>query len=251
MVINLKKDGIKKERDFKKCIFPFIMSIITFVIGYWFFYLSKGNPFSLRIKIILIGYLPTIIFITLLLICYFKCKTQKSQQAINVITSILTFFLLVYYIGAIFMSAMLEFMNPITEVKYYKDKINNSLLKVFPIDIPKDVLNVKFIYFPGFLQAGTGLSLYYVDNNMTIEKFDKKYSSKAEWIGYLNNYNEKEGLLNGAFFNTPADDKNEDDYIIYLVDSHCDDSGYCNHGSFLFTSFNEKTKEVIFKSEVW
>ena len=44
---------------------------------------------------------------------------------------------------------------------------------------------------------------------------------------------------------------NENDYIIYLVAGECDDSGYCNHGEFLFSAFNEKTNEIIYKSEVW
>ena len=92
---------------------------------------------------------------------------------------------------------------------------------------------------------------YFDDIKKLINKFDKKYRFKAEWIGHINEYNEKNGLLSGAFSNTPSQYKNENDYIIYLVKSRCDKSGYCNHGDFLLAAFNKKTNEVIFKSEEW
>ena len=231
--------------------FQLIMTIITFIIGCGFFYLSKGDPIFLRIKIMLIGYLPFIIFLTLLLICYFKCNTIPSQYVITTITAILTFFLLGYYISAIFICAFEEAENPITDVRYYKGKVNGNLLKVFPTDIPNDVEDVSFIYSPGVLQAGTDVALYYVDKNMNIDKFDKKYRPISEWVGHVREYNDKDGLLSGAFSNTPYKYKNENDYIIYLVKSRCDKSGYCNHGNFLFAAFNEKTNEVIFKSSEW
>lgn len=247
----MEKAVIKKEKDFKKCIFPFIMTIITFIIGCGFFWLSKGDLFNLRIKILFIGYLPATIFLALLLIGFFKCNTKESKDVITIPSVILTFLLLGYYVCAIFICAFEEAENPITDVKYYKDKVNGSLLKVFPKEIPDNVEKVEFIYSPGVLQGGTEIALYYVDKNMTIDKFDKVYKSKAEWIGHAKDYNEKKGLLAGGFSNTPAEYKNDDDYVIYLVESRCDNSGYCNHGDFLFVAFNEKTNEVIFKSEDW
>ena len=81
--------------------------------------------------------------------------------------------------------------------------------------------------------------------------FNEKYKDNAIWIGNIDEYDEKEGLLTGAFSNTPAYDKNSSDYVIYLYEDYCDDSGYCNHGEFLFAAFNEKTSEVIYKHEYW
>lgn len=149
------------------------------------------------------------------------------------------------------MSAILEAINLITDTKYYKDKVNGHLLEVFPKDIPTNAEEVNFFYSPDFLQGGSSIALYYIDKDMTIDKFDEKYKFKAEWVGYFEDYNDKDGLLTGAFLNTPAQYNNENDYIIYLVNSRCDNSGYCNHGNFLFTSFNKNTNEIIFKSENW
>ena len=86
---------------------------------------------------------------------------------------------------------------------------------------------------------------------MTKENFDKEYKNKAIWIGHKEEYTEKEGLLSRVFTYTPSYYKNENDYIIYLIEGRCDDSGYCNHGDFLIAAFNEKTNEVIFSSGEW
>ncbi len=247
----MEKEVIKKEKDFKKSKFPFIMTIITFIIGYIFFYSSKGNPLNLKMKILLIGYLPTFLFLALFLISYFKCSTEKSKAVITILSSILTLFLFGYYISAIFICAFEEAENPITDVRYYKDKVNGSLLKAFPKEIPNNVEKVEFYYAPGVLQGGTNYSLYYIDKNMTLDKFAQKYKDHAIWIGHKDEYNEQSGLLTGAFSYTPAEYNNEDDYIIYLMEGKCDHSGYCNHGDFLIAAYNEKTNEVIFKSEQW
>lgn len=246
------EDAVKKERKFKKCIFPFIMTIITFLIGCFFGSLCLGRPFSIVAVIeFFISFLPCINFLTITLVCYFSCNTQKSKIIINVITAFFTLALMEYYVIAIFICAFMEVLNPVTDVRYYTKHINRGDLEVFPEEIPDNVEDVEFIYAPGVLQGGTEMALYYVDKNMTIEEFDNKYKDKAEWVGHINEYNIKRGLLSGAFSNTPAYDNNEEDYIIYLVKSRCDDSGYCNHGNFLLAAFNEKTNEVIFKEEGW
>ena len=86
---------------------------------------------------------------------------------------------------------------------------------------------------------------------MTDEIFMKKYKNKAIWIGHIDEYTDKKGLLSGVFNNTPAHDKNINDYTIYLMDGDCDNSGYCNHGNYIIAAFNKKTHEVIFSSEQW
>ena len=89
------------------------------------------------------------------------------------------------------------------------------------------------------------------DASMDLNKFNKKYEDKAIGIGNIEDLNDENDFISGAFSYTPAEDNNENDYIIYLFDGSCDDSGYCNHGDFLFAAFNEKTKEVIYKLEDW
>lgn len=240
------------KEKIKRCKFPFIMSIITFIIGCFFAQSSIGIPVKGQFVILLLGFLPFIIFIGITLLSYRFSRNIETKNMFNCITGIFVFFLLLYYLVAIFECGFIEATNPITDIKYYKHYINGSYLtQVFPSRIPKNVDNIQFYYAPGMLQAGTNYSLYYVDKNLTKEEFDKRYREKAIWIGHKSEYTEKSGLLAGAFSFTPVDYSDEDNYIVYLIVGNCDDSGYCNHGEFLFVAYKEETHEVVFRAEFW
>lgn len=260
----LKKDIIHKDQNnntiiektnistFKKCRFSVIICIITFLIGIFLSYDSVGVPIKAKLTILLVSFFPFVLFLIIILIIYKFRKRKKVVFTFKILSIIITCLLLFYYFYALFFVLLEEATNPITNPKYYNHYVSSSRLKsVFPKKIPNDVKKIEFYYAPGILQGGTNYSLYYIDKNMTIDKFDKKYKEKAIWIGHKEEYIKEEGLLTGAFSYTPANYKNEDDYIIYLVESYCDDSGYCNHGNFLLAAYNEKTHEVIFKAKQW
>jgi len=238
---------------FKKIRFPLIMSIITFLIGIFLSYDSIGFPFVAKLIIFIAAFTPCILFVIFMIVIYKNKKKKKVVSVFKTISIVVTCLLLFYYFIAMFVVVFTEATNPMTNHKYYSYYIFTTpgLKKAFPSKIPKDAENIKFYYAPGVLQGGTRYTLYYVDKNMTLSKFDKKYKKQAEWIGHKDEYTEKSGLLGGAFYSTPAEYKNENDYIIYLIDGNCDDSGYCNHGNFLIAAFNEKTKEVVYSTESW
>ena len=79
----------------------------------------------------------------------------------------------------------------------------------------------------------------------------KNIEVKLSGLVQKKEYTEKSGLFAWAFSNTPVEYKIEDDYIIYIVNNHCDNSSYCNHGDFLFVAFNDNTIELIYKSKEW
>ena len=136
--------------------------------------------------------------------------------------------------------------------KYYKFFVNSDeLTKVLPKQIPDNVKNVQFYYAPSVLQCSTDYILYYIDENINLDKFNDYFKDKAIWIGHKKEYTEKIGLLTGIFSFTPAKYKNEDDFITYLIEVECDDSGYCNHGEYLFPAINENTNEIIYESSSW
>ena len=247
----MKDENIIKKRKLKKCLLPFIMTIITFIIALWFFLTSRGDPTFLRMKIIFFGLLPFILFFILFLISYFKCHSEKVRKAITTTCCVLVFFVCIYYMGVIFITAFEETENPARDIKYYKDIVYGKLLNAFPKKIPEDAENVQLFYSPGALQAGTKYVLYYVDRNMSIDKFDKAYRNKAKWIGHINDYDSSPGIFFGLVSYDLVAFNNSNDFIIYLIDSHCNNVDRCNHASFLFSAFNEKTKEVIYVSEEW
>lgn len=247
---------IYDEKDisvFKKIRFPLIMTILTFMVGCLLAYTSIGIPFGKALFIIfLASYIPFILFLIITLLCYHFGNQKQVRFVFKAISAIFACLLMYYYIIALFLILAMEAENPVTDVKYYRHYVGGTeLTKVFPKKIPDHVENIEFYYAPGFLQAGTNYMLYYVDKDMTADQFNQNYKDKAIWIGHKNEYTEKEGLLAGAFSFAPVDYKDEDTYIIYLADGECDDSGYCNHGKFLLTAYNEKTHEVIFRAESW
>lgn len=236
---------------FKHSKLSIIIGIITLLIGI-LIYLSTaiGLPVKEKSIIFFASFIPFFIFLVITTSSYhFKEKYKKSLKIISIILSLL---LIPYYFIALFVCMLLSAINPITDYKYYTYYVTDERLKkIFPTKIPSNTKNIEFYYAPGILQGGTTYSLYYIDDNMTKEIFNKKYKNKAIWIGHKEEYTQKEGLLSRAFVYTPAYYANEDDYIVYLIEGKCDDSGYCNHGSFLIAAFNEKTNEVVFSSEQW
>ncbi len=243
------KESIKSV--LKNLNFSFILGIIIFVIGCLFVLISKGNILKTRLLISLIGFIPFIIFLSIIMIKK-KFVIEKNKNSFNTIIFFLLPLFFLYYFVSIYICVIIEAINPITDIKFYKNKIKGTeLLKVFPKEIPTDVENIKFYYAPGILQGGTEYILSYTDKNLSFEEFDLKYKKMAIWIGYKEEYTENNGLITGIFSNTIVEYKNENDYIIYLIEGKCDNSGYCNHGDYLFAAFNEKTNEVIYKSEQW
>ena len=212
--------------------------------------IAIGISIKEQLIIMLISFLPFLIFLLITIFSYYH--KEKYKIVIRVITIILSILLIGYYFIATFLCIILQSLNPVINPNYYNYYIQTSNLKEkFPNKIPNNAENIKFIYSIGIFQGGTIYSLYYIDNKMTDEIFMKKYKNKAMWIGHIDEYTDKKGLLSGVFNNTPAHDKNTNDYTIYLMDGDFDNSGYCNHGNYIIAAFNEKTHEVIFSSEQW
>lgn len=242
---------VKIKELFKYNKLSVIMCITTFLIGICLYSSTAiGIPIKENLIIFITSFIPFLIFLIITILSYhFK---EKYKKILKIITIILTILLVFYYLIALFICVLIASINPVTNTKYYNYYVTDKRLKkVFPSKIPSNAKNIEFYYAPGILQGGTNYSLYYIDDRMTKEMFDKEYKSKAIWIGYKKEYTEKEGLLSNVFTYTPAYHENENDYIIYLIEGQCDNSGYCNYGDFLIAAFNEQRNEVIFRSEQW
>ena len=92
------------------------------------------------------------------------------------------------------------------------------------------------------------IELYYQASHL--KDLESALKEKAIWIGTLNEYTENHGLLDQNIFNSLTT-SNINDFIIYLIDGKCDNSGYCNHGIFLLGAINQKTNEVIYSYHNW
>lgn len=233
------------KKIFSKIKFYPVLCILSFGLGCFFFFASQGDPFFVRCKILLVGFGPCLFF-SFLTFLDKKLHKQKAKITINCLFILATLSLWIYYPVALFIGAALEFGHPITNVKSYKYKGQGDwLFQAFPKEIPKSSRNVQFWYEPGFLQAGTSYSLYYIDPDLDVETFKTTYSEKALKTSYVDNNKF------GIFSHTPVEEKNKKYFYIYVIQDRCDDSGYCNHGEYLIVAINENTKEIIYKGAYW
>lgn len=229
------------------------MTILTLLILVIFFIiLIKKEEINYKYIILIMGFIPFFIYLIITIISNILKNKKYTKTIMTIITSIVTFILIFYYILVIFISILIDIDHPNKNIKYYNHYIKSDyLLTVFPKEIPENIENIKLIYSPGLLQSGTITTLYYIDNNLNIQTFDKKFTNKAKWIGLKKDYQKEVGLLDSFISNTPVKIENKDDFKIYLIDSNCDNSGYCNHGNFLLVAVNENTKEVVFTNQQW
>ena len=161
-----------------------------------------------------------------------------------IITLISIPFIIVYF--GMYTLFSISYLNnhPITNSKYYS-KIYYSkimgfsfILREFPTKIPKQATDA---YFYDDLNS---YILYYVDKDMTKNKMDNKYKKKTIWTGKIYDNDKKVCLKYQPFSNTPVSSIKEKDFTIYLID--CDENGNVTH--YTFVAYNEKTHEIIYKT---
>lgn len=231
--------------------FQIVLAIINFLIFALFVYSTKYDSWIYRYKVLLWASLPFIVCLILAVLKNKHYSNNKVKGAINVISGLLIFINFMFFCVLSIGYVIWKGESPKLNIKYYTNYIEryDYVKDIFPKDIPNNVTNAEFYHIPGFLQGADEIVLYYVDKDLNIEEFDRKYKDKTEWIGYKDDYYQKEGLLVGSLLYNKLD--NDKDFKIYLFDSYCDDSGYCNHGYYILVGVNENTKEVIYKTSNW
>lgn len=239
------KDILKNSK------FQIVLAIINILIFGLILYSTKYDSWVYRYKALLWASLP---FIVCLILAILKNKyyfNNKIRVWIDVMSALLIFFTFVFFVFLLILYPIWKAENPKLNIKHYTNYIKrySNVKDIFPKDIPINVTNAEFYHIPGFLQSADEIVLYYIDEDLYFEEFDIKYKDKTEWIGYKDDYYQKEGLLNGSLFHIKLD--NDKDFKIYLFDSYCDESGYCNHGYYTLVGVNAETKEVIYKTSNW
>lgn len=218
----------------------------------YFIYLTRYDSWNYRYIIIILGSLPFLSYLTLTIIINKYFDNKKIRIIIKVCSKILLFLSLFMHIFTLFKGAILEYEHPEINIKHYSKFIKDyNLTEYFPSYIPESAKNTKFVLEPGFLQGGTTISLYYIDEKFDIKNYDNLYREKAEWMGQYNDYSEKYGLLNDLFNDNLINYIDKDNFSVYLFNSKCDDSGYCNHGIYSLLAINENTKEVLYEYQNW
>lgn len=229
----------------------FVMCIITLILSYIFIDSSWIFDGKEKIIVLLIGFVSVIVFLVITFAINYFYKKNIVQKVLKILNILLIIILPMYYLIGFLACTAIKISNPIVNIKNYKYLVNGELLNVFPSSIPENVIDTRLTYSPALLQAGDQITLYYIDNNFNFEEFDNKYKEKAIWIGNVDDYKGNKGLLIGIFSDTSVTYETENDFVIYLIEGKCDDSGYCNHGKFTLAAVNPKTNEVIYEYKYW
>lgn len=227
-----------------------LVLIIT-ILNFFVLIISVINSlkFGKRLFDLILFNIPFILCLGIIVLEYVfnKFFLKKIYKFIKILLILL---IPIYYIIISFILMINQCKNPKIDIKHYNKYYNNvdEIKTIFPKNIPKSAKKVIFEYYPGF--ASIKYNLYYVDSNIDIIDFDNLYSKQAEWIGYVDSYNFKEGFFTAGFDSIlqKIDKKN---FKIYLIDSFCHGSDYCNHGNYLLVAINENTKEVIYEYSDW
>ena len=140
---------------FQKSKLPFIMSIISLLIGLFFLFIGSPILWHLRLYLWFIQLLPFLIFVLITILWIKFSENFFVKKILKNMIVLLIFLLPFYYFLIIFVSAGIEVENPITDLKYYHSIVDDEyLLKAFPDDIPSSAQNISFLYSPSFLQKG-------------------------------------------------------------------------------------------------
>ena len=248
-----------KKKNYFKLIVTIILFILLIVFTFYYGYsitkdeIYRPIPTLKKIYIVFLNYLPFILYLLFAIIAY----TKKYNETWIVLVLSLPF-LFIYFIVIGFKTISYTGTYSIINQKYYSKYINNrsqrSFFNYFPKEIPQNAKKAYF-YDNGFDTT----ILYYIDNNISESKINKKYSKKALWIGYLDDKDTSKCLQSEPFRKTPIDDmEKQKDFKIYLIECDCNDEyvsdekiySFCNSGHYIFVAYNNKTHEIIFKREV-
>lgn len=241
------------NKYYSKAQFPFIMTIIALLFGLLCIYLMIDvKESNNKILTVCNGLLPFIVFLLITRLTYAYREKKNTKLISNLVTAILSLIFISYFVTYTFTIVTFDaFMNPEVNIKQYRKYVHSErLLRAFPSEIPSDAENPILIYSPGILQAADKYMLYYIKPNINLLDFDNKYGANAKWVGY---YNDEEKPLGTdiTFGDLPIKYSEEGNFKIYVLESYCDDSGWCNHGNYLLVAVNEKTRQVVHVSMVW
>ena len=177
----------------KKALFPGIMAILAllaFVLAVWILYSATVVP-AWGLWLLLL--IPAAVFGGIWIL---SRKEILSTKAANIVTGVLV---PVFLIGGIVFSLILLFRSAlatVTDPAYY-GKVhslykNSEWTEFFPDTIPEDAENVRFSYYPQFMQGGSEFFLSY-----NTDSFPEEWKEKAVWHGTKEEYEKTEYAKNG------------------------------------------------------
>lgn len=221
----------------KYVLYPVIMSIsalFCFVVVFLFF-AGAVQPLWGRMMLLI---LPALL---LGIVAFFAVKGKMSAASTTIWTTVLSIVLLVASVFYIFILWTKMNTTTTTDIRYYSrayaqiDEVD-EVRDVFPETIPTDAKNIKFTYFPKYLQGAGVFELSYTTTDDKLAEWTTRLKSKAEWVGSNENwYIENNWSYDGI---------NAMRYQLYW-------NGGFNHGEMCYVLISEELKQITFSYSIW
>lgn len=218
----------------KKAPVPMLLGAIHLIIIIVYLFSKDKILFKIIFSLVLV--LPPISFFSY---ANTISKYEKGKILANILFPIIVVIPYFFYlIIIIFFFGFIAVENPYTNIRSYE-----QYLDYFPKEIPDNYKEAKYYRSYPFLQAGEMIILYLKMDRDYINYYREEYQDKTVRLHkdasdpYKSNYQDFVSITK--------------DFDLYLLDSSCDDSGYCNHGREEYILINEDTNEILFYYSAW
>ncbi len=237
---------MKEVKDFIHYNFKNNKSLLVLtLISLLFFLYGLSNMFleeiTVYLKYLFYYFLPLLLFIILLILSFKKIISQKFTKIITILGYLTLWFYMLFIILMHVLHLSLEGTTDIRNYKILFKGASSELKEYLPSTLPEEKENVMFYYSPAFLQKGETFSLYFKSNS----EFIKDQEEKLEEISTV-----KYQDIDIDLTHTPYD-RLDKEFTIYLINSHCSDEEYCNHGNYFVIAINKEQKEILYVIENW
>jgi len=172
------------------------------------------------------------------------------------------FTLFVWAMFSLAVESFMEATTTVTDVGRYEEILapcdDSTLLAHFPRPIPPDAEDVKFSFFPGFLQGGAHFQLRYRTSTETIDNLHERFSEMATQSFIIG---DEEGRANldvrmpsTVFYTSGTDDHDfPDDYEMMIFDQLPAEgtNPSWNHGQSHGVAISQQRNEIVYWAEWW
>lgn len=217
---------------------------------------------AISIYALLIGILPSTSFIG----AYFLSKKIHKPIIHFFLIALCILSVLIFGFVSLLLESFSQMTDEVIEVSRYEKILsenwntNSNLVEHFPKDIPADAQNVKFSFFPGFMQGGAYIQLRYSINNNQIDALSNQFASRkiaSFYGGNVNDHLSSDENIHTTYFYT--NDSNNytfpTDYEIVVLKAESCDPEKCgfkwNHGESSGVAISKQRSEIVFWAESW
>jgi len=227
-----------------------------FLVIYWFLIQRVIHP---HYYLGLLFAVPSLYFAA---IAYWsKRRIQKESYSVLTATSAIIFGFVFSLLMLILFSCVMvhDEVSDVTDVESYERVIKlccfqHDLIADFPDKLPTDAENANLYYSPFAIgQGGQEIAVGFRASTDTTERYLRKFSQEANWIGTENDAAAtRHGVFPGIFSCLDGSVSGlSADFKVYVISENPYRSGDWNHGELSLVAICEEKNEILFWASNW